>query len=108
MNVTTTALTELFDRIPRRHSAENVKDIYNIVDEYEAVLLTIEAENVFYEKNIAAFFDTLQSVRSLIKKSTDNKASKKNKDLFFDDASVVLKDSMLAVIDFYAEGGRTI
>lgn len=108
MNPTTKNLNELFDRIPRRHSADNVKDIYSIADEYEGLLLNIEAENTFYEKNIAEFFDQLEEVRGLIKKSTDNKASKKNKDSFFDDASGALKDSVQALLEFYDDGKRTV
>ncbi len=107
MNSNSKALTELFSRIPRRHSADNVKDIYSIADEYEELLETIEAESPFYEKNISLFFDQLDEVRSLVKKSTDNKASKKNKDGFFDDASGALKDSIQALIEMYADGSRT-
>ena len=71
MNPTTAALNELFNRIPRRHSVDNVKDINNIVAEYEDLLISIEAINSFYEKNIPPFFDELDNVRSSIKKSTD-------------------------------------
>ncbi len=107
MNSTTTVLTALFYRIPRRYSVDNVKEIYNIVSEYEDVLKSIEAVNSFYEKNTPVFFDQLDTIRSVIKKSTDNKASKKNKDSFFDEASGTLKDSMQALIEVYAEGNRT-
>lgn len=107
MNSTTTVLTALFYRIPRRYSVDNVKEIYNIVSEYEDVLKSIEAVNSFYEKNTPVFFDQLDTIRSIIKKSTDNKASKKNKDSFFDEASGALKDSMQALIEVYAEGNRT-
>jgi hypothetical protein len=107
MNSITAALTALFDRIPRRHSPENVKDIYGIVDEYENLLIQVEAINSFYEKNIALYFDDLETVRATIKKSTDNKASKKNKDSFFDEASGVLKDSMEQLMEVYADGKRT-
>jgi hypothetical protein len=107
MNSTTTALNALFNRIPRRHSADNVKDINGIVAEYEDLLITIEAVNPFYEKNISSFFDETEVVKSLIKKSTDNKASKKSKDSFFDEASGALKDSIEALIEMYAEGNRT-
>lgn len=107
MNPTVAALQVLFNRIPRRHSLENVKDIYSILTEYESLLLTIEAVNPFYEKNIPAFFDELELVRSAIKKSTDNKASKKNKDNFFDEGSGILKDSMQALMEVYADGNRT-
>ena len=107
MNSTTTVLTALFYRIPRRYSVDNVKEIYSIVSEYEDVLKSIEAVNSFYEKNTPVFFDQLDTIRSVIKKSTDNKASKKNKDSFFDEASGALKDSMQALIEVYAEGNRT-
>ena len=107
MNSTTTALQTLFNRIPRRHSADNIKDINSIITEYEDILLSIEATNSFYEKNIPPFFDSVEEVKACIKKSNDNKASKKNKDSFFDEASGTLKDSMEALIEMYAEGKRT-
>ena len=86
-------LKELFDRIPRRHSADNVKDIYAILDEYENVLQDIEREKK-YEQQVAPFFDILDPIRATIKKSSDNKASKKMKDTLFDEASGALKDTM--------------
>ena len=101
------ALTALFNRIPRRHSIENVKDIYGIVNEYETILINIEAVNAFYEKKVPPFFDGLDTIRTTIKKSADNKASKKNKDIFFDEASGQLKDSMQAMITLYEDGNRT-
>ena len=101
------ALTALFNRIPRRHSIENVKDIYGIVNEYETILVNIEAINCFYEKNVPDFFEGLDTIRATIKKSADNKASKKNKDIFFDEASGLLKDSMEAMITLYKDGKRT-
>lgn len=107
MNSTTTALTELFNRIPRRHSADNIKDINGIVTEYEDLLIIIEAVNSFYEKNIPPFFDEVENIKTFIKKSNDNKASKKTKDSFFDEASGALKDSMQALIEVYADGNRT-
>ena len=107
MNPTTAALTALFNRIPRRHTIENIKDINGIVTDYEDILIKIEAVNVFYEKNISPFFDDLDVVRATIKKSADNKASKKNKDNFFDEASGVLKDSMQALMNLYADGNTT-
>ncbi len=108
MNSTTTALRALFDRIPRRHSLENVKEINSIVNEYEDLLISIEAVNSFYEKNMPIFFDELDVVRSNIKKSTDNKASKKNKDNFFDEASGALKETVQALINLYADGNNTV
>ena len=106
MNATTTVLTALFDRIPRRHSIENVKEINSIVQGYENVLMKIEAENSFYEKNVNTYFNDLDAVRASIKKSTDNKASKKNKDNFFDEASSVLKDSIQSLITMYSDGNK--
>lgn len=108
MNSTATALTALFNRIPRRHSVENVKDINSIVTEYETILLNIEAINSFYEKNVPVFFDDLDLIRAAIKKSTDNKASKKSKDSFFDEAAGLFKDSIQAMMTIYADGNRTV
>ncbi|MEP7237791.1 MAG: hypothetical protein ABI685_08000 [Ferruginibacter sp.] len=107
MNNTAATLQELFNRIPRRHSLENVKEIYTLLDEYEEVLISIEAINAFYEKNIPVFFDELEQVRATIKRSTDNKASKKNKDNLFDEGSGNLKDSMQQLMEVYADGERT-
>lgn len=108
MNPTASALTALFNRIPRRHSTENIKDINSIVNEYENLLIKIEAVNTFYEKNVSVFFNDLDVVRAAIKKSADNKASKKNKDNFFDEASGALKDSIQTLITVYADGSRTV
>ena len=107
MNSIATALSALFDRIPRRHSLENVKEINSIVTEYEDLLISIEAVNNFYEKNMPVFFDELDVVRSNIKKSTDNKASKKNKDNFFDEASGALKETVQTLINLYGDGNKT-
>ncbi len=104
MDSTSTALSELFDRIPRRHSLDNVKEINDIVSQYEDILIGIEGINSFYETNIPPFFDALESVQSSIKKSTDNKASKKVKDDYFDEASGQLKDTLQELISMYGEG----
>ena len=106
MNQTTAALTALFNRVPRRHTIENVKDINSIIAEYEDLLKNIEAINPYYEKNTPIFFDELDSVRSAVKKSTDNKISKKNKDGFFDEASGMLKESMETLMEVYADGNK--
>lgn len=106
MDQTATALTDLFQRIPRRHSADNVKEINALITEYEDLLISIEGINSFYEKAVPAFFDTLYTVKAGIKKSTDNKASKKNKDNFFDDASGTFKDSLQLLLELYADGKR--
>jgi hypothetical protein len=107
MNPTTAALTDLFERIPRRHSPDNVKEIMAILLEFESVLITIEAQNPYYEKNTAAFFEDLQKVRGAIKKSTDSKASKKNKDDYFAEASGDLKGSMESLMQVYGDGSKT-
>jgi hypothetical protein len=93
MNEINKQLKDLFDRIPRRHTADNVKEIYHIVDEYEDLLKELEADEQ-YGKQVAPFFDALDPIRATIKKSNDNKASKKGKDTLFDEASGMLKDTM--------------
>jgi hypothetical protein len=108
MNATTAALTALFNRIPRRHSADNIKDINSIITEYEDLLITIEAVNSFYEKNIPIFFDEVETVKVTIKKSNDNKASKKTKDSLFDEGSGILKESMQELIILYGDGERVL
>ena len=104
MNSTETRLNELYDRIPRRHTPENVKEIYAVLNEYEDLLQTIEAENEQYEKAIPPFFDVLEPIRATIKKSSDNKASKKLKDSLFDEGSGALKDSMEELKAMYNSG----
>ena len=93
MNETGQKLSELFQRIPRRHTADNVKEIYSILDAYEDLLKTMEADDR-YEKQVGRFFDALDPIRTTVKKSNDNKASKKMKDTLFDEASGALKDIM--------------
>jgi hypothetical protein len=105
---TITSLNALHARIPRRHNDDNVKEIKNIIAEYEDILITIEAINPYYEKNIASFFDTIETIKTTVKNSTSTKASKKGKDDFFDDASGALKDSMQDLIHFYGDGKRTV
>ena len=89
-------LNQLFDRIPRRHTADNVKEIYDIIDTYEDLLRGIEADPA-YAQDIVPFFDELEPIRATVKKSNDNKASKKTKDTLFDEASGNLKDTMEAL-----------
>jgi hypothetical protein len=107
MNPTTAALTDLFERIPRRHSPDNVKEIYTLVSEYEDLLIKIEAVNPYYEKHTAIFFEDLDTVRTAIKKSTDNKASKKSKDDSFADAAGTLKASIESLIEVYGDGNKS-
>ena len=54
----------------------------------------LEADEKYDEKQVARLFETLDPIRATIKKSNDNKASKKTKDVLFDEASGALKDSM--------------
>lgn len=105
---TAAAITALFDKTPRRHNADNVKEINSIIAAYEDLLMHIENINGFYEKNISSFFDHVEEVKAAVKKSNDNKASKKNKDDYFDNASVTLKDSMQSLLVLYGDGKRTV
>src|ERR1700712_3624057 len=93
MNEFKEKIKELFDRIPRRHTTENVKEMYSILDTYEDLLKSMEADDR-YEKLVAPFFETLDPIRATIKKSNDNKASKKTKDVLLDEASGALKNTM--------------
>jgi flavodoxin len=86
-------LRELFSRIPRRHTTDNVKELYSILDEYEELLKGLEADPQ-YEAAIAPFFEALDPIRATVKASNSGKASKKGKDDLFDEASGTLKDSM--------------
>jgi RecJ-like exonuclease len=93
MNENTEKIKELFNRIPRRHTADNVKEMYSILDAYEDLLMSMEADDR-YEKQVPVFFEALDPIRATIKKSNDNKASKKTKDVLFDEASGALKDTI--------------
>src|SRR4051812_36187983 len=93
MNESHEKLRELFSRIPRRHTSDNVKEIYSLLDAYEDVLKDMEADEQYGDK-VAHFFEALDPIRATIKKSNDPKASKKTKDVLFDEASGALKDSM--------------
>ena len=97
-------LQDLYDRIPRRHTAENVIEINNIIDEYADILGKIESINPWYEKNTAIFYPSLESIQGNIKMSNSNKHSKKAKDSLFDEASGTLKDDMEALIKVYGNG----
>ena len=93
MNEFKEKLNVLFARIPRRHTAENVKELYSILDEYEDLLIKMESDDR-YEKEVPRFFEVLDPIRATIKKSNDQKASKKTKDSLFDEASGALKDAV--------------
>ena len=93
MNDFNEKINELFDRIPRRHTADNVKEMYSILDAYEELLISMEADDR-YEKQVVRFFESLDPIRATIKKSNDNKASKRTKDVLFDEASGALKDTI--------------
>lgn len=97
MNETHEKLQDLFNRIPRRHTADNVKEIYSILDDYEDVLKAMEA-NEQYGSSVPPLFESLDSIRALVKKSNDPKASKKTKDTLFDEASGTLKDEIEAAM----------
>jgi hypothetical protein len=99
-------LQDLYDRIPRRHSAENVQTINTILDDYADILGKIESTNTWYEKNTAVFYPSLETIQVNIKLSTSNKHSKKAKDDLFDEASGSLKDDIQALIKVYAEGSK--
>ena len=58
------------------------------------------ASSLSGEHEVARFFDSLDPIRALVKKSNDNKASKKTKDLLFDEASGALKDTMEELMAF--------
>jgi hypothetical protein len=96
MNENKTKLTELFNRIPRRHTPENVAEFSAVLDEYEDLLKSLEAQD---EQQIAPFFDDLEPIRTTLKKSNDRKASKKQKDELFDEASGALKDTIQSLLD---------
>jgi hypothetical protein len=104
MNEIGNNLKELYDRIPRRHTPDNVKEFYSILDAYEDVLITMEAD-ARYTNDTPRFFEALDPIRATIKKSNDNKASKKAKDVLFDEASGAMKDTMEEVMKL-EEAGR--
>ena len=58
-----------------------------------------------YEKQIARFFEALDPIRATIKKSNDNKASKKAKEVLFDEASGALKDTMEELMQLKGNSG---
>ncbi len=97
MNETHERLQELFNRIPRRHTADNVKEIYTILDAYEDVLKEMEADER-YGAGVAPLFDPLDNIRATVKASNSPKASKKQKDGLFDEASSALKDELEAAL----------
>jgi hypothetical protein len=74
-------LRELFQRIPRRHTADNVKEMHSILDAYEDLLKEMETDQR-YEKQVSRFFETIDPIRATIKKSNDAKASKNQRTYF--------------------------
>lgn len=97
-------LQDLYDRIPRRHSAENIASINSIMDDYSGILHKIESINAWYEKNTAVFYPSLETIQYNIKMSNSNKHSKKAKDTLFADASGNLKDDIQSLIQVYRTG----
>ncbi len=97
MNEVKEKIQNLYDRIPRRHTTDNVKEMYSILNDLEDVLQKLEADPQL-EKKVIPFFDALEPIRTTVKKSNDNKASKKAKDVLFDEASGTLKDTIEALL----------
>ena len=97
MNEAHEKLQDLYNRIPRRHTADNLKEIYSILDEYEDVLKEMEA-NERYSEKVAPLFEPLDAIRATVKNSNSPKASKKGKDTLFDEASGTLKDEIEAAM----------
>lgn len=97
-------LQDLYNRIPRRHTAENMITIKAMIDEYEGILGKIESINAWYEQQTAHFYPSLESIQSNVKMSASNKYSKKAKDDLFDTASGSLKDDIEALIKVYGDG----
>ncbi len=99
-------LQDLYNRVPRRHTAENVAEINSVVDDYADILGKIESINSWYEKNTAVFYPSLETIQNNIKMSNSNKHSKKAKDELFDEASGTLKDDIEALIAVYGDGNK--
>ena len=97
-------LKDLYDKVPRRHSAENVQAFNGILDDYAAILGKIESTNAWFEKSTAVFYPSLETVQHTIKTSNSNKHSKKAKDDLFAAAADSLKDDIQALMNVYAEG----
>lgn len=97
MNEAHSTLQDLYNRIPRRHTADNVKEIYSILDAYEDVLQEMERDER-YSASVAPLFEPLDSIRATVKASNSPKASKKGKDTLFDEASGALKDEIEAAM----------
>lgn len=93
MNETHEKLQGLFNRIPRRHTPDNVREMYGLLDDYEDVLKDMEADER-YGPGVTPLFASLDSVRAAVKKSNDPKGSKKTKDTLFGEAADDLKDQM--------------
>jgi len=102
----TSSLKELYNRIPRRHTKENVAEINSILGDYADILGKIESINAWYEKNTAVFYPSLEAIQNTIKSSNSNKHSKKTKDDLFDEASGNLKDDIQSLISVYGDGSK--
>ncbi len=97
-------LQALYNRIPRRHSAENLVEMNAVLDEYANILGSIESLDAWYEKNTAPLYPSFESIQATIKNSNSSKHGKKAKDSLFDDASGQLKDDILQLIEIYSTG----
>lgn len=60
-------LKSLYDRIPRRHTTENVKEAYSILDDYEDLLTELESDDR-HENQVASFFEAIAPIRVTFKK----------------------------------------
>lgn len=101
-----TTLAALYNNIPRRYSVDNIIEINNLLQDYENVLIQIEATNTYYEKGVSSYFDEATAIRLLVKQAANNKNAKKAKDDIFAEASTALKDSIEGVQNFWGDGKR--
>ena len=62
-----TALEVLYNRTPRRHTAENIKEIISILSEYESLLQSLEGSSLYFEKNTPDLFSNLDTIRQNVK-----------------------------------------
>jgi len=99
-------LQDLYNSVPRRHSAENVTAINEVLNAYTDILGKIEGINGWYEKNTAQFYESLETITQQIKMSTSNKHAKKAKDALFDEASGLLKDDIQSLIAVFDNGSH--
>ena len=71
-------LKGLYDRIPRRHTTENVKEANSVLDDYEDLLTEIEADGR-YENQVASFFEAIAPIRVTFKNQMIQSLPKKQR-----------------------------